>query len=335
MELNALQILEQDRNYWEKYAMERVIEVAKLCAERDEARADAEYFKGYADGNGRALNDAHTEIQQLTVALDRISAIRDSIISMQGFNWSEHAYPLVAALDEVGFHGAGHEIAPANLGTLIEQIKASEVEVERLRADLDGVRDKLAELEDDRIRALKRAFALTLDTQTCEEAVTALVSMVRVARAEVERLRVALADIHRTACRGDGHGSVEATRDCVLTGIANLKEQMNDCRCIDEPEVGIFDPRSCPRHAYEEGVKDGQAGRAVQVTVGPPLRFDGHGAFVTDGGGPRSTEVEKCCRGTPGCRSVGEKHWCDPSCKHHECRCEYGNRCVYRKDRVD
>lgn len=45
------------------------------------------------------------------------------------------------------------------------------------------------ELRDDRCRALKRADALTLDTQTCEEATTALVSMVHVSRADAERQR--------------------------------------------------------------------------------------------------------------------------------------------------
>ena len=44
-------------------------------------------------------------------ALVKISAIRDSIIGRQTVNWSMHVYPLVAALHEAGFPGAGYEEA--------------------------------------------------------------------------------------------------------------------------------------------------------------------------------------------------------------------------------
>ena len=65
------------------------------------------------------------EVMRLTEALTKISAIRDSIVGMQGFNFSEHAYPIVAALKEAGFDGCGYDIARANLGTLIEQRDAA------------------------------------------------------------------------------------------------------------------------------------------------------------------------------------------------------------------
>ena len=86
--------------------------IARLTAERDEARAEVERLRAFGE---------------------KVNAIRDSIVGAQALNWSEHAYPLVAALDEAGFVGKGYEIARANLGTLIEQIKKAEAEVERLR----------------------------------------------------------------------------------------------------------------------------------------------------------------------------------------------------------
>lgn len=42
------------------------------------------------------------ERDALGAALDTISAIRDSIVGSQSVNWSEHVYPLVAALDATG-----------------------------------------------------------------------------------------------------------------------------------------------------------------------------------------------------------------------------------------
>lgn len=64
----------------------------------------------------------------------KISAIRDSIVGCQGFNFSEHAYPLVTALDAAGFNGAGYEIASKNLGTLIEQRDKAEARIADLVA---------------------------------------------------------------------------------------------------------------------------------------------------------------------------------------------------------
>ena len=92
-----------------------------------------------------ALESARRERDTLDVALTKVSAIRDSIVGMQGFHFSEHAYPLVAVLDGAGYKGAGYEISRANLGTLIEQRDkataerdASRAEAEQLRAERDA-----------------------------------------------------------------------------------------------------------------------------------------------------------------------------------------------------
>ncbi len=98
-------------------ALARVISADRTCRSVDwRARAKA----------------AEAERDAAHAALRKISDIRDSIVGMQGFNFSEHAYPLVAVLDAAGFKGAGYKIARANLGTLIEQVKAAEAEVARL-----------------------------------------------------------------------------------------------------------------------------------------------------------------------------------------------------------
>jgi hypothetical protein len=81
------------------------------------------------------------EIERLKATLQKISDIRDSIVGMQGFNFSEHAYPLVAALTEAGFEGKGYEISRKNLGTLIEQIEAADARNAALEAENAALRE--------------------------------------------------------------------------------------------------------------------------------------------------------------------------------------------------
>lgn len=82
----------------------------------------------------RALLDALAELE---VFGRKVSAIRDSIVGSQQFNWSEHAYPLVAALGEAGFNGAGHEIASKNFGTLLDRLEKAEAERDEAKEALD------------------------------------------------------------------------------------------------------------------------------------------------------------------------------------------------------
>jgi hypothetical protein len=89
----------------------------------------------------RELAAAQAENERLTAALTKISAIRDSIVGCQGFNFSEHAYPLVAALDAAGFEGACYEIASKNLGTLIERANKAEAEVDRMRPVYEAAKE--------------------------------------------------------------------------------------------------------------------------------------------------------------------------------------------------
>lgn len=70
----------------------------------------------------------------LVGALIKINDIRNSIIGCQTVNWSEHIYPLVAALEEAGFEGAGYPASRANVGTMLERTLAAESEADRLRA---------------------------------------------------------------------------------------------------------------------------------------------------------------------------------------------------------
>lgn len=144
-------------------------EACKFVRERDEARAEVERLEN-------RVRKLESDLAPLVVLAAEVNAIRNSIVGTQSLNWSEHAYPLVAALQKAGVSGLPYPEARARMGTLIERATKAEAEVERLRDDVK--------------RGLRIANDLTLETQTVEEACVDLVRQVREARAEVERLQV-------------------------------------------------------------------------------------------------------------------------------------------------
>lgn len=72
------------------------------------------------------------ERDALRAAMEKIDAIRNSIIGFQNIGWSEHIYPLVAALQEAGFEGVGYEKARESVRTLM----AAEARAETAEASL-------------------------------------------------------------------------------------------------------------------------------------------------------------------------------------------------------
>lgn len=75
-----------------------------------------------------------TRLTVLETVIAKVNDIRNSIIGCQTVNWSEHIYPLVAALEEAGVEGAGYPSSRANVGTMLERTLAAESEADRLRA---------------------------------------------------------------------------------------------------------------------------------------------------------------------------------------------------------
>lgn len=85
------------------------------------AACDAAFTRAEAEGT-----KAERDRDRFRLALEKVDAIRNSIVGLQSVNWSEHIYPLVAALNEAGFEGQPYEVARANVGTLIERAEAAE-----------------------------------------------------------------------------------------------------------------------------------------------------------------------------------------------------------------
>lgn len=112
----------------------------KALAEHD----DMEYGRNGARIDiARAIREGSpapkNHVQVLETALSKINAIRNSIIGCQTVNWSEHIYPLVAALEEAGIAGDGYPTSRANVGTMLERTIAAENEVIGLRAALAAI----------------------------------------------------------------------------------------------------------------------------------------------------------------------------------------------------
>jgi hypothetical protein len=98
------------------------------------------------------LNKLRERAEKAEVALQKINGIRNSIVGAQTLNWSEHIYPLVAALNEAGLVGEKYVDARASVGTLIERTKQAEAE----RDELSALVHELARELQDAVSKLRR-----------------------------------------------------------------------------------------------------------------------------------------------------------------------------------
>jgi hypothetical protein len=92
-----------------------------------------------ADGLSRE-SVLRAQFASAEAALQKINAIRNSIVGCQTVNFSEHVYPLVAALDEAGFVGDGYDVSRKNVGTMMQQRDAATARAEQAERDLAAMR---------------------------------------------------------------------------------------------------------------------------------------------------------------------------------------------------
>ena len=97
-------------------------------------------------------------IAELNGALTKINDIRNSIIGYQGINWSAHIYPLVAALNEVGYVCPSYEEVRGVARTQVQWIA-------ELRAEIASLKDALA-------RAPCELGSSVISDETCESSIT-------------------------------------------------------------------------------------------------------------------------------------------------------------------
>ena len=82
------------------------------------------------------------ERDEARVALAKINNIRNSIIAHQSCNFSEHVYPLVAALNEAGISGMSYPDALAYYGPVTKRCAEAEAERDQLRKVCDELAEK-------------------------------------------------------------------------------------------------------------------------------------------------------------------------------------------------
>ncbi len=78
------------------------------------------------------------DVGRMRTALSKINDIRNSIIGFHTVNWSEHIYPLVAALGEAGYKGDSYDKSREDVGKLLDRCAAVEAENKKLKAMLAG-----------------------------------------------------------------------------------------------------------------------------------------------------------------------------------------------------
>lgn len=77
------------------------------------------------------LDTLERENQRLREALTKINRIRNSIVAHQSCNFSEHVYPLVAALNEAGIPGMPYPEALAYFGPVTERAAKAELKLDQ------------------------------------------------------------------------------------------------------------------------------------------------------------------------------------------------------------
>ena len=97
------------------------------------------------DAARRAQRDLEADRDRLRAALGKINSIRNSIVGAQTVNWSEHVYPLVAALDEAGIAGLPYPEARAKVATLAEECDRLRAALAARDAELATAREKAVE----------------------------------------------------------------------------------------------------------------------------------------------------------------------------------------------
>jgi hypothetical protein len=111
--------------------------------ERDEARHERdEHAATLARVSLAQLRSgvAEAERDKLAAAIAKINKIRNDIVGSQAVNWSEHVYPLVAALNEAGVEGMPYPEAREVVATRIARLREVEAERDEARSQLAALR---------------------------------------------------------------------------------------------------------------------------------------------------------------------------------------------------
>lgn len=122
--------------------------VAVIPILNDRQHVDADFVTALRNAAPWLLARAR-RAAELEAVLSTINDIRNSIIGFQTVNFSEHVYPLVAALKRAGIEGTGYPQAREQFGTMLERTKTAKAKIAALEAENAELRRELAETQDD------------------------------------------------------------------------------------------------------------------------------------------------------------------------------------------
>lgn len=92
----------------------------------------------------RFVAAAREALERVEKGLTEINEIRNSIIGHQNMNWSEHIYPLVAALNGMGVFGLDFPEARERVARLHERVETAEARLIRLEEALTAWKVRLS-----------------------------------------------------------------------------------------------------------------------------------------------------------------------------------------------
>ncbi len=121
-----------------------------LRTKLEEQTNKTKFYKRYLDRTKKLTTQYFKEnsvlrakLEAAEKALDKINDIRNNIVGLQKINWSEHIYPLVAALNAAGLQGLHYPDAREYYGTMLERTKKAEKQRDEARAQVVMLREAL------------------------------------------------------------------------------------------------------------------------------------------------------------------------------------------------
>lgn len=127
-------------------SLKSAIEISNLRRSQDSLYDAAQNLRNEINRLTRELAEMTRQRDDAQTALKQINEVRNSIVGLQTINWSEHVYPLVAALDVAGIVGMEYPEAKANFGTAVKRAVDAERENVRLRGLIAGWVEEIDEV---------------------------------------------------------------------------------------------------------------------------------------------------------------------------------------------
>lgn len=175
------------------------------------------------------VQELRAENERLEACVKKVNDIRNSIIALQTMNWSEHIYPLVAALEAAGVAGKGYPGDRENYGTILQQNEAMRKELAATRKCVLALHECVAVMEGKRCAdgfnaaltdARESLKALGPETMARAEAMLECMEALRIIREPIPPFGLEDREYRR---RHAAHAEAERKADKALKALKDLE----------------------------------------------------------------------------------------------------------------